>query len=84
MAEERFIALDAERLAGRRFPYQEDVSLVEDVDLDAPTPGQGLNWLEDVGLTEGEGRQAAFHRYSNPLLNSHSPLPEGREHATPR
>ena len=31
MAEERFIALDAERLAGRRFPYQEDVSLVEDV-----------------------------------------------------
>ena len=31
--------LDAEELAGQRFPYQEDISLVEDVDLMALTPG---------------------------------------------
>ena len=28
MAEERHIAIDAEALAGRRFPYQEDIALV--------------------------------------------------------
>ena len=29
------IGIDAEELAGHRFPYQEDISLVEDVDLGA-------------------------------------------------
>ena len=33
MTEERHVQIDAETLAGRRFPYQEDISLVEDVDL---------------------------------------------------
>ena len=37
------IGIDAEELAGRRFPYQEDVALVEDLDLDALTPGEDLN-----------------------------------------
>ena len=36
-------SLDAEYLAGRRFPYQEDISLVEDVDLLAATPGEDIN-----------------------------------------
>ena len=79
MAEERFIALDAERLAGRRFPYQEDVSLVEDVDLLAATPGEDLNWLEDVTLLEEDGMPADFDRYSNSFLKIHFPIPEGRE-----
>ena len=79
MAEERFIALDAERLAGRRFPYQEDVSLVEDVDLLAATPGEDLNWLEDVTLLEEDGMPAVFDRYSNSFLKIYFPIPEGRE-----
>ena len=60
MAEERFIALDAERLAGKRFPYQEDVSLVEDIDLLAATPGDDINWLEDVSSS----RRTASRRCS--------------------
>ncbi len=38
-----------------RFPYQEDISLVEDVDLMAATPGPDLNWLEDVDAARGGG-----------------------------
>ena len=79
MAEERFIALDAERLAGRRFPYQEDVSLVEDVDLLAATPGEDLNWLEDVTLLVEDGMPAVFDRYSNSFLKIYFTIPEGRE-----
>jgi hypothetical protein len=79
MAEERFLALDAERLAGRRFPYQEDISLVEDVDLLAATPGEDLNWLEDVELLQEDGTPAVFDRYSNSFLKIYFPIPEGRE-----
>jgi hypothetical protein len=45
---ETTVAIDAEYLAGRRFPYQQDISLVEDVDLLEATPGPDLNWPEDV------------------------------------
>jgi hypothetical protein len=79
MAEERFIALDAERLAGKRFPYQEDVSLVEDVDLLAATPGEDINWLEDVMLLEEDGVPAVFDRYSNSFLKIYFNIPAGRE-----
>ena len=76
---EKTIALDAEYLAGHRFPYQEDMSLVEDVDLDAATPGPDLNWLEDVELLEEEGVPAVFDRYSNSFLKIYFAIPEGRE-----
>ena len=79
MAEERFIALDAERLAGKRFPYQEDVSLVEDIDLLAATPGEDINWLEDVALLEEDGVPAVFDRYSNSFLKIYFDIPAGRE-----
>jgi hypothetical protein len=72
-------SIDAEELAGRRFPYQEDISLVEDVDLQAATPGQDINWLEDVELLEEEGTPAVFDRYSNSFLRIYFPVPEGRE-----
>ena len=79
MAEqERHIAIDAETLAGHRFPYQEDVSLIDDVDLMAATPGQDINWLEDVELLEEEGVPAVFDRYSNSFLRIYFPIPEGR------
>ncbi len=72
-------AIDAETLSGRRFPYQEDMSLVEDVDLMAATPGQDLNWLEDIHLLEEDGVPAVFDRYSNSFLRIYFPIPEGRE-----
>ena len=84
MNEERHIQLDAEELAGRRFPYQEDISLVEDVDLIAATPGEDINWLEDVGLLEEEGVPAVFDRYSNSFLKIYFPIPEGRENELAR
>jgi hypothetical protein len=84
MAEERFIALDAERLAGHRFPYQEDIGLVEEVDLLAATPGEDLNWLEDVELLQEDGTPAVFDRYSNSFLKIYFPIPEGRENELAR
>src|SRR3954469_1892753 len=71
--------LDAEYLAGMRFPYQEDIGLVEDVDLLAATPGEDINWLEDVTLLEEEGQPAVFDRYSNSFLKIYFPIPAGRE-----
>jgi hypothetical protein len=75
---QKIVALDAEFLSGHRFPYQEDISLVEGVDLEAATPGQDINWLEDVALLEEEGTPAVFDRYSNSFLKIYFPIPEGR------
>jgi hypothetical protein len=72
-------SIDAEALAGRRFPYQEDIALVEDVDLVAATPGADINWLEDVELLEEDGVPAVFDRYSNSFLKIYFPIPPGRE-----
>jgi len=71
--------LDAEELAGRRFPYQEDAKLIEDVDLEALTPGKDLNWLEDIHLLEEDGMPAVFDRYSSSFLKIYFPIPPGRE-----
>jgi hypothetical protein len=71
--------LDAEELAGRRFPYQEDISLLDDVDLLALTPGQDINWLEDVALLEEDGTPAVFDRYSNSFLKIYFDIPAGHE-----
>jgi hypothetical protein len=77
-------SLDAEFLSGERFPYQEDASLVEGIDLEAATPGQDINWLEDVELLEEEGTPAVFDRYSNSFLKIYFPIPEGRENEIAR
>ena len=76
---EKIRSIDAEYLAGRRFPYQEDASLLDDLDLEALTPGEDLNWLEDVTLLEEDGLPAVFDRYSNAFLKIYFPIPEGRE-----
>jgi hypothetical protein len=76
---EKTFALDAEYLAGHRFPYQEDIALAEEVDLLAATPGPDLNWLEDVELLQEDGVPAVFDRYSNSFLKIYFPIPEGRE-----
>jgi hypothetical protein len=76
---EKIVSIDAEYLSGRRFPYQEDMSLLDDVDLMAATPGEDLNWLEDIELLEEEGTPAVFDRYSNSFIKIYFPIPEGRE-----
>ena len=76
---EKIKSIDAEFLAGHRFPYQEDISLLDDVDLMAATPGEDLNWLEDIALLEEDGMPAVFDRYSNAFLKIYFPIPEGRE-----
>ena len=72
------VGIDAEELAGHRFPYQEDISLLDDIDLDELTPGEDLNWLEDITLLEEDGVPAVFDRYSNSFLKIYFPIPEGR------
>jgi hypothetical protein len=81
---QKVVSIDAEYLSGRRFPYQEDISLVEDIDLQAATPGKDLNWLEDIELLEEEGAPAVFDRYSNSFLKIYFPIPEGRENEIAR
>ena len=77
-------SIDSEFLSGQRYPYQEDISLVENVDLEAATPGQDINWLEDIELLVEEGTPAVFDRYSNSFLKIHFPIPEGRENEIAR
>jgi hypothetical protein len=76
---EKVISIDAEYLSGKRFPYQEDISVLEEIDLEAATPGKDLNWLEDIELLEEEDTPAVFDRYSNSFIRIYFPIPEGRE-----
>ena len=81
---EKIVAIDSEYLSGKRYAYQEDASLVEGIDLDAATPGQDINWLEDVELLEEDGTPAVFDRYSNSFIRIYFPIPEGRENELAR
>lgn len=72
-------SIDTEELTGLTFPYQFDAALVDDVDLDAATPGEDLNWLEDIHLMEEDGMPAVFDRYTNAFLKIHFKIPAGRE-----
>jgi hypothetical protein len=76
---EKIVSIDAEYLSGRRFAYQEDISLIEDVDLLAATPGEDINWLEDITLLVEDGVPAVFDRYSNSFLKIYFDIPPGRE-----
>ena len=76
---EKVFSIDAEYLSGQRFPYQEDMSLVVDVDLIAATPGEDINWLEDITLLAEEGVPAVFDRYSNSFIKIYFDVPAGRE-----
>lgn len=73
-------SIDTEELTGMTFPYQFDASLVADVDLNAATPGEDLNWLEDIELMTEDGVPAVFDRYTNAFLKIHFDIPAGREH----
>ena len=81
---EKIVSIDAEYLSGKRFAYQEDISQVDEVDLMAATPGEDLNWLEDVELLEEEGTPAVFDRYSNSFIKIYFPIPDGRENEIAR
>lgn len=71
--------IDAEVLSGKRYGYQEDASLLDDVDLEAATPGEDINWLEDIHLLMEDDTPAVFDRYSNAFIKIYFPIPEGRE-----
>jgi hypothetical protein len=71
--------IDAEVLSGIRHPYQEDPSLLEDVDLLAATPGDDINWLEDIHLLVEDETPAVFDRYSNAFIKIYFPIPPGQE-----
>ncbi len=71
--------IDAEVLSGRRYPYQEDASLLDDVDLQAATPGDDINWLEDIHLLVEDDMPAVFDRYSNAFIKIYFPIPAGQE-----
>jgi hypothetical protein len=81
---EKILSIDSEYLSGQRFPYQEDMSLVEDIDLMAATPGADLNWLEDIELLVEEGTPAVFDRYSNSFIKIYFQIPDGRENEIAR
>jgi hypothetical protein len=81
---DKVMGIDSEYLAGRRFPYQEDISVVDDVDLLAATPGPDINWLEDVELLQEDGTPAVFDRYSNSFIKLYFPIPPGRENEIAR
>jgi hypothetical protein len=72
-------SIDTEELTGRTFPYQFERSLVDDVDLVGATPGEDLNWLEDITLMTEDGVNAVFDRYTNAFLKIYFDIPEGRE-----
>jgi hypothetical protein len=72
-------SIDTEELTGRTFPYQFERALVDDVDLVAATPGEDLNWLEDVELMTEDGVNAVFDRYTNAFLKIYFEIPAGRE-----
>ncbi len=76
---EKITGIDSEYLSGRRFPYQEDIALLDGIDLEAATPGDDINWLEDIALLSEEGMPAVFDRYSNSFLKIYFAIPEGRE-----
>ncbi len=76
---EKIFSIDAEYLSGRRLSYQEEISEIEGIDLEASTPGGDLNWLEDIHLLEENGTPAVFDRYSNSFVKIYFPIPEGRE-----
>ena len=76
---EKITSIDAEYLSGKRFPYQEDIALVQDIDLLAATPGADINWLEDITLLVEDGVPAVFDRYSNSFLKIYFDIPAGHE-----
>jgi hypothetical protein len=76
---QKVFAIDAEYLSGQRMVYQEDIAAIEDVDLMAATPGDDINWLEDVTLLAEDGVPAVFDRYSNSFIKIYFAIPAGRE-----
>lgn len=81
---QKVFAIDAEYLSGQRMAYQEEISAIEDVDLMAATPGDDINWLEDVTLLAEDGVPAVFDRYSNSFIKIYFDIPAGRENEVAR
>jgi hypothetical protein len=81
---QKVFAIDAEYLSGKRMAYQEDIAAIVDVNLEAATPGDDINWLEDVTLLQEDGVPAVFDRYSNSFIKIYFEIPAGRENELAR
>ena len=75
--------LDAEYRRSGGSPTRRTSLLVEDVDPLAATPGEDINWLEDITLLQEEGVPAVFDRYSNSFLRIYFPIPRGARTKSP-
>ena len=64
---EKTTGIDAEYLSGHRFTYQENMAEVDNIDLDAATPGGDINWLEDVELLTEDGVPEAERARAEPV-----------------
>ena len=75
MTEERHVQIDAETLAGRRFPYQEDISLVRGVDLlDSDAGARTSTGSRMSNCSRRRACRRCLSRYSNSFLLH--PLPD--------
>ena len=73
-------SIDAEYLAGRRFPYQEDMSLVRGRRPARRHPrARTSTGSRTSTLLEEDGVPAVFDRYSNSFLKIYFAIPSGRE-----
>ncbi len=76
---EKIVGIDAEYLSGKRFPYQEDMSLIEDVDLMAATPGQGHQLARGRRSARGGGDAGGLRSILEQLHQDLFRIPSGRE-----
>jgi hypothetical protein len=71
--------INAEYFSGQRYDYQTSIDAIADVDLMAGTPGQDINWLEDIEMLEEDGQPAVFDRYSNAFIRIYFDLPKDKD-----
>ena len=64
---EKIKSIDAEYLSGQRFPYQEDIAEIDDVDL-LGHAGRGPQLARGRRAPRGGGDPAVFDRYSNSFI----------------
>jgi hypothetical protein len=81
---DKTFGIDAEYLSGHRFTYQEDIAEVEDIDLEAATPGCDNNGIDGFVFLAEYCLPALFDRYANSFLKIYVPIPEGRENELAR
>ena len=76
---EKIKSIDAEYLSGQRFPYQEDIAEIEDVDLLAATPGETSTGSRTSSSSRRRGRRPSSTATRTRSIKIYFPIPDGRE-----